>query len=174
MTKYSDEAIKHAIALVSEIENQSDRGAVIIGAAWVEEELLAAIDFYLMDVKKSKDRLLSRSGPLSSFSAKIDLACVIAIVSEEIALDLHAIREIRNDFAHSVLGKDDNALSFSSEHIKHKCLSLRCIKYEKHRDPRLAFIRACAVLNSDLYIYKLMEERISNKFTIQVHNEQSP
>lgn len=170
MTTYSDEAIKQAIALVSEIETQSDRGAAIVGAAWVEEELLAAIDFYIKDVKKSKDRLLNRSGPLSSFSAKIDLACVISIISEEIASDLHSIREVRNEFAHSVLGKDGSALSFSSQHIRDKCLALRCVKYEGHHDPRVAFIRACAVLNSDLYMYKLIEEPINNKFTIQVHN----
>lgn len=171
MTHYSEQAFEQAIALVQEIENQTDRGAAIVGAAWVEEELYAAAKSFLEQDNKAWDRLFRKSGPLSSFSAKIDLARLLGIISAVIASDLHIIRDVRNEFAHSVLDRNNLAPSFSAPHIKDKCLALRCVEHEKHHDPRAAFIRACAVLNSDLYLYKLVGEAICNRFTIQAHIE---
>jgi len=171
MTLYSEQSIQQSLALVQEIETQTDRGASIVGAAWVEEELLASIESFLEKDKKAWDRLFRKSGPLSSFSAKIDLARLLGIISTVVASDLHIIREIRNEFAHSVLAKNNLASTFSTPHIKDKCLALRCVKHEAHHDPRVAFIRACAVLNSDLCLYKLMGESISNHFTIHAHVE---
>jgi DNA-binding MltR family transcriptional regulator len=156
MTEYSDEAIKQALSLVQEIENQTDRGAAIVGAAWVEEELHAAIESFLEKDKAAWDRLFRKSGPLSSFSAKIDLARLLGMVSNVVASDLHILREIRNEFAHSVLDKDKSVLSFRTARIKDKCLALRSVKHEEIHDPRVAFIRACAVLNSDFYLHKLV------------------
>lgn len=43
----SDEAIERSLALVTEVENQTDRGVAIVGVAWVEESLLAAIHSFL-------------------------------------------------------------------------------------------------------------------------------
>ena len=43
MALYSDQALQQALALVQEIETQTDRGAAIIGAAWIEEEINAAM-----------------------------------------------------------------------------------------------------------------------------------
>lgn len=171
MTFYSEQAIQQAIALVQEIETQTDRGAAIVGAAWVEEELQASIESFLSKEKKAWERLFRKSGPLSSFSAKIDLALLLGIVSAVIASDLHIIRDVRNEFAHSILDKNSLSPSFSTPHIKDKCLALRCVEHEAHLDPRASFIRACAVLNSDLYIYKLVGESISNRSTIRAHVE---
>jgi hypothetical protein len=171
MTAHSDEALKQALALVQEIETQTDRGASIVGAAWVEEELKAAIQSFLEQDKKASDRLFGRSGPLSSFSAKIDLSRLLSIVSPVIASDLHIVREIRNEFAHSVLDRNSMAPAFSAPHITDKCLALRCVAHEKLSEPRIAFIRACAILNSELLLFKLLGETVSSHFTIRAHIE---
>lgn len=173
MALYSDQALQQALALVQEIETQTDRGAAIIGAAWIEEEINAAIESFLNKDKSSWDRLFRKSGPLSSFSAKIDLARLLGIVSAVVSSDLHIIRTIRNDFAHSILEKDNSILSFNTPRIKDKCLAIRSVEHETLCDPRVAFIRACAVLNSDFYLYKLICPNIGNASQIRAHVENS-
>lgn len=173
MTLYSDQALQQSLALVQEIETQTDRGVAIIGAAWVEEEINAAIESFLEKDKYAWDRLFRKSGPLSSFSAKIDLARLLGITSAAVSSDLHIIRTIRNDFAHSILEKDHSILSFNTPRIKDKCLAIRSVEHEAICDPRVAFIRACAVLNSDFYIYKLICPNIGNPNQIRAHIEDS-
>lgn len=107
-------------------------------------------------------RLLGKSGPLSSFSTKIDLACVLGMCSRVIAKDLHMIREIRNDFAHNILAKDNAKLSFNSGHIRDKCMTLKCVEQEDPEAPRVAFVRACVILNSEFYIHRFMGLKVSN------------
>lgn len=158
----SDEAIERSIALVKEVENQTDRGVAIIGVAWVEESLLAAIHSFLEHDKSAWERLFRKSGPLSSLSAKIDLARLLGMTSNVITSDLHILRDVRNEFAHSVLDKDNSPLSFSTPRIKDKCLALRCVKHEDINEPRVAFIRACAVLNSDFYLHAFFGQKVSD------------
>lgn len=159
---HKEEALERELALVQELEHQSDRGAAIIGLAWVEEALQAALESFLEDDKTARDRLFRPSGPLSSLSAKIDLARLLGMITAVIAADLHVLRKIRNDFAHSVLAEDNSALSFETPYIKDKCIALKCVTHEKLRNPRHAFIRACAVLNSDFYIHKFFGQKVAD------------
>lgn len=155
-------ALEKMEALIAEMDGQSDRAAAIVGAAWIEEELEAAILSFLVDDKDSVKRLLGKSSPLSSFSAKIDLACLLGMSSRAIAKDLHTIREIRNEFAHNILAKDNAKLSFNSAHIRDKCMSIRCVAHEEIATPRIAFVRACAILNSDFFIHRFMGHKVSD------------
>jgi len=167
-SRQSDEAMERSLALVAEVANQTDRGVAIVGIAWVEEALMAAIYSFLEKDKSSWERLFRKSGPLSSLSAKIDIARLLGIMSSEIAADLHRLRDIRNEFAHSVLNKDNTPLSFSTMRIKDKCLALRCVKREKIRDPRKAFIRACAVLNADFTMVEFLGQQVSGSGRVVV------
>jgi hypothetical protein len=99
--------------------------------------------------------LFRRSGPLSSFSAKIDLARLLGMTSDVIHSDLHILRNIRNEFAHSIMGRDSFALTFQSPRIREKCMEIRCVRHEGLVEPRHVFMRACAVLNADFYVQKL-------------------
>jgi hypothetical protein len=72
------------------------------------------------------------------------------------------IREIRNDFAHNVLAKDNAKLSFNSGHIRDKCMTLKCAEHEAPETPRVAFVRACAILNSEFYIHRFMGLKVSD------------
>ncbi len=156
------EALKKTETLLTEINTQSDRGVAIIGMALLEEELQAAIISFLEDDKKSSERLFGRSGPLSNLSSKIDLARLLGMSSKAITSDLHILREIRNEFAHSVTSKDASILSFNSPHIKDKCLALQCVAHESISEPRVAFIRAFAILNADFYTHRFFSQKVSS------------
>ncbi|WP_139272204.1 hypothetical protein [Phytopseudomonas punonensis] len=121
-----------------------------------------AIQSFLIDDKDSKKRLLGKSSPLSSFSAKIDLACLLGMCSRDIAKDLHTIREIRNEFAHNIMARDKTKLSFNSGNIKDKCMYLKCVAHEKPKEPRVAFVRACAILNADFSIHRFFGQKVSD------------
>jgi hypothetical protein len=58
-------------------------------------------------------------GPLSTFSARIDLAYAFALIDEETHHDLHVIRDVRNNFAHPPEGEDFP--TFESEKVLQMC-----------------------------------------------------
>ncbi|MCE9550877.1 MAG: hypothetical protein K8R50_07720 [Betaproteobacteria bacterium] len=170
-TFFSDEAIERSLALVTELEQQTDRGVAIVGVAWIEEALVAAIQAFLEKDKSAWDGLFRKSGPLSSLSAKIDLARLLGMTSNAIYSDLHILREVRNEFAHSLFDKDNASLSFITPRIKDKCLALRCIRHESIAESRTAFIRACAVLNSDFYMHEFFGVPLVDGGRITVYGE---
>jgi hypothetical protein len=90
--------------IVDELEQQTDRGAAIIGAAFVESLLRQSLESRLRVgtalERRTANRLFATMGPLSSFSAKIDLGVLLGLYPETVQGDLHRLREVRNQFAH--------------------------------------------------------------------------
>lgn len=163
MSLDADRENKRLMALIEEMTGESDRSVAIVGAAWVEESLAAAIEAFLEPHAKSVERLLQRTGPLAAFSAKIDLARLLGMTSNEIWSDLHAIRKIRNEFAHVVAHEaDQTRLTFASGQINLMCMGLNCVSIEKPTDARAAFTRACAILNADFETVRFFGVRIEN------------
>lgn len=95
--------------ILRELEQQTDRGVAIIGAAYIEERLeetlLALFTDRIETVKyenqKVSKRLFKGTGPLTSLSAKIDTAFALGMLGDHSFQDLHLIRDIRNAFAHT-------------------------------------------------------------------------
>jgi hypothetical protein len=56
--------------------------------------------------KRTAKGLFGTMGPLSSFSAKIDLGVLLGLYPEEVRGDLHRLREVRNQFAHEAAPRD--------------------------------------------------------------------
>ncbi len=121
---FTESDLKRQTILLEEIENQSDRGAAIVGAAWLDEELIAAIKTKFIEDEKPTKNLFNGTGPLSSFSSKIELAYLLGIVNKNHYSDLHKIRKIRNEFAHEITSKEIETLNFSSAAIEHRCLNI--------------------------------------------------
>ena len=118
MWTHLDEASHRLIS--AEIDRQEDRGAAIIAAAFLEDRLL----FCLANHFKNRDRFLENQlfrglGPLSSFSAKIDIAFLLGIFDQEGRDQIHIIRRVRNAFAHTM-----TPLQFTSSNISDMCSNL--------------------------------------------------
>lgn len=160
---YSPEALAKMQALVDELNEQSDRGIAIVGAAWVEEAVAVSLESVLPKESKGRERLFRVDGPISTFSAKIDLLHMLGLISEHIRSDMHRLREIRNTFAHQITHSKTNAkLGFHIPDIKDKCLALKCVEHEGLTEPREAFIRACAILNADLEMVRYFGVKLLN------------
>jgi hypothetical protein len=157
--------------VIQELQSQSDRGVAIVGSAWVEEGLLGMLHAAFQPDPTIWKRATGNYGPLSTFSAKIDMAHLLRLVSSQIYSDLNAIRSVRNAFAHDVAHrKTYEKLSFTSSDMKEKCLGLGCVAHEKLLNPRHAFIRACAMLSAD---FESMQDfvQIPHLGTVNAYNE---
>jgi hypothetical protein len=76
-------------------------GAVLAAAADLDIELRKAIESKMRPLNSDlKSRLFDGYGPLSTLSAKIDLAHALSITTPEIYRELRKIQNLRNKFAH--------------------------------------------------------------------------
>jgi DNA-binding MltR family transcriptional regulator len=102
----SSEDVKGAAtAFLETIKAESDRGSVLVAAAFLDEalELLLRSKMKAEEkiVKQSVDPLLTGIGPLRSFWARTELCRALDFVADWEYEDLCQIRGLRNLFAHS-------------------------------------------------------------------------
>jgi hypothetical protein len=96
-------------SIFRQLANESDRGAVIVSAALLDDALLNMLKQRLCPSLEREDELFERIyAPLGTFAAKIDLAYRVGLINAEFRRILHLMRKLRNDFAHSVHNVDFN------------------------------------------------------------------
>ena len=107
--------------LYDTFRGESDRGAAIVGAAYLEARLAELIGAFLTkDATKASGAL---KWPLDIFGRSVHVAHWMRFTSEDEHHDLKKIGDIRNHFAHK--GYD---LSFSDAHVVAECSELRLWK----------------------------------------------
>ena len=91
-------------SFVEGIISEEDRATVILVAAKLDLLLYQILQKHLIPVPGSKDELLENDGPLSTFSAKINMTYRLGLIDNLFSRSLHLIRKIRNNFAHEIEG----------------------------------------------------------------------
>lgn len=94
-------ATEQARTVVLQMMAERGRGVVLVGAARLDlalEHLLLAV---MAPSSDPDDKLFTPDRSLGSFGAKISLAARLGLIKPNIEKALHAIRSVRNDFAHS-------------------------------------------------------------------------
>lgn len=86
---------------IADIQKETDRGVAMVAAAFFDDVLGAMIRARLVDDPKKVKKLLKYPGPLSSFAARIDMSYLLGLLGPKIRKALHAVRDVRNQFAHS-------------------------------------------------------------------------
>jgi DNA-binding MltR family transcriptional regulator len=101
MTNLDETFENLAKSLIASRKN-SHTMVVVVGTALLEELLGQAIKGKLRPITtKFEERLFDNYGPFSSFSARIDVAYALDILTDDIFAELNKLRRIRNKFAHS-------------------------------------------------------------------------
>ena len=113
--------------LADEFDNMSERAIALLGAAILDEALGEVIKLKLLDEKDIVKNQFGGQGALATFSAKIDIARLLAIYSKDAWSDLHIIRKIRNDAAHST-----RKFSFSASPTKERAQSIKLAETYLH------------------------------------------
>lgn len=104
----------------SEFSKESDRAAVILSAAMLDNALASLLKTNLAPINSSNDTLFDgANAPLSDFSSRIDMTNRLGLISNRFCRDLHLIRKIRNGFAHNIEG-----CSFEQSDVKSRILEL--------------------------------------------------
>lgn len=91
-------------AFMTEFISESDRAAVVLGAARIDAALYDLLVAFLQPAPDANDSLLDGDSPLATFSAKINLAYRLGLIDAQCSRALHLVRKIRNSFAHDVQG----------------------------------------------------------------------
>lgn len=101
----SEEVKSQAAVFLETIKAESDRGCVLVAAAFLDEALELLLRSKMKSapqiVKQSIDPLLTGIGPLKSFWARTELCRVLDFLADWEYDDLSRIRNLRNLFAHS-------------------------------------------------------------------------
>lgn len=105
--------------IFANLKDESDRGLVIIGAAYLDAAVGNLLASFFLEDRKAADDLLESERHLLSFAARTTLAYVLGLISKGEQHDLDIIRKTRNAFAHDVVA------SFSDSQVSSRCNELR-------------------------------------------------
>ena len=152
MTSTPENNTEHWYKLLNaELDGTSDRSCVITAASIIDHLLLELMRARLVLNSSSTDTLFDGpNAPFGTFSARTDAAYRVGLISSQLARDLHLIRRMRNDLAHSIIartfadpGVSDQVLHLiRSLKVKERCAYMLSPPYEGTRG---AFI-VCVIL----------------------------
>ena len=103
---------------VKELGNASPRAKAVVAASALDEILARFLEKELKDPRIAKRLIRRPYAPLGAFSARLDAAYGLNLISRNQYDALSTIREVRNQFAHRV------NCSFNDEDIAVLCLRL--------------------------------------------------
>ena len=110
---FAEKNAAEAAAFVRSLTNESERAAVVLGAAKLDALLELLLKRSLLACPGGKDDLFDTERPLGTFSAKISAAYRLGLIDKDFEYALQVVRKIRNSFAHSI---ENETLSKSSHH----------------------------------------------------------
>lgn len=100
-----------------QMKGESDRGAVIVSAALIDEILLEILKKQLLPAAKLDNDELFKNGPLTEFGARVHLAYRIGLIRKNVKEALLRIAKIRNAFAH-ISGHEGFNNQATQDHIR--------------------------------------------------------
>jgi DNA-binding MltR family transcriptional regulator len=101
-------------AAVKDFGAQTDRGVAIIAVSLLEKMLENVLALRMMPLSNKRyAEMFGKMAPLSTFDAKIEMALTLGVISENFYYQLHALRKVRNAFAHRI-----EALTFDHPEIR--------------------------------------------------------
>lgn len=94
-------AAEQARHVAVQMMTERGRGLVLVGAARLDLALEHLLKAVMAPSDDPDDKLFTPDRSLGSFGAKISLAARLGLIDTSIEAALHAVRTIRNDYAHS-------------------------------------------------------------------------
>ncbi len=135
------------------VETESDRGAIIITAAMIEDTLTQAIRSKMAHLNsKELSDLFDYSGPMGTFSAKIKSAQAIGIIDRATRSHIEVIKEMRNACAHS-----QQPLTFADNELRDAVFSMLTEDAVASYDGDVDYIRKSFVLMAAFFAHIIVE-----------------
>lgn len=89
------------VSMMRDLASETDRGVALIVSAWLDDALDHLLRASVVQHKKLAEGLFGPDRPLGTFSARINVAFAFGVINTKHFDDLHALRAIRNRFAHT-------------------------------------------------------------------------
>ena len=144
-----EEDIKDFSAFLREFQDETDRGAALVGAAVIDDRLAETLRAFMVSNNAASALLDGGTAPLGTFSSRIDATYALGLISAHEHSECHIIRRIRNEFAHRKHG-----VTFMDQKIRGLCDTLQSDLpggREKFKDmPRQIFINAVVLISMGL------------------------
>lgn len=138
------------------ISNESDRGAVLVSAALIDDGLKQLIVKKLVSSGSKVDRLFDGgNAPLGTFSARIEMAYRLGLIQQSTKELLNIFRKIRNEFAHHY-----DEVSFNDVRVRQRLKSL----FSKHDDIMTALMETAKSCCADVMGEKVDSPAVDDFF----------
>jgi len=138
---------------LEEFQKENDRGAAIIGAAFLDEHLKQLLANFMVDDPNEGKDLVSDTSPLGSFGARIRATYCLGLISREYFESLKLIKDVRNAFAHQLHGR-----TFDDKDVADACKKLQALQPLKSRftqTPRQMFVTSAIFVLMDIGVRAL-------------------
>lgn len=137
--KLEGDALKDFNEFLAEFQDETDRGAALVGAALIDQRLKETLAAFFADQEVGAELLdPKRNGPLSTMGARIKMALCLGLIARDEFEECKLISKIRNEFAHRTHGT-----TFRDQTIAALCFKLRITFPTKlprlNEHPRLLF-----------------------------------
>ena len=124
MTKEHLISIEFGKRVAEALSDEFDRACVILVASWADHFLRIKLANEFSDGNsRARSSLFSSNGPFATFSAKLNVAFCANWIDRDVYHDLNVLRELRNEFAHSI-----DSHSLNDETFRSKIATLRVPK----------------------------------------------
>lgn len=134
---------------LSEFQDETDRGAALVGAALLDLRLSETLRAFMVGPKAASDLLDGGTAPLGTFSSRIKATFALGLIDAHERAECDLIRRVRNEFAHQPHG-----ITFVDPKIEALCDKLRSDLpggRESHLGkPRFVFINAVILVAARL------------------------
>lgn len=152
------ERLAQVIAFRRTLNSESDRGAALMAAAFLDVELKEMLQFFFVEEKTIHERYFGYNGPCGAFSGRIDTAFLLGLISRSDQKDLTTIRKIRNDFAHV-----HEVISFDTPAIRDRCLNMSWRGGDVEGKPREKYVRSVMTVTSSIHSAYLLKPIFSER-----------
>jgi mannitol operon repressor len=116
-----DDALKDFNEFLREFQDETDRGAALVGAALIDLRLKETLAAFFADQKVGAELLEAKgNGPLSTMGARIKIALCLGLIDRDEFEECKLISKIRNEFAHRTHGT-----TFRDKTIAAYCFKLK-------------------------------------------------
>jgi len=150
------EQIYEIITFRTALTEETDRGCALMAASFLEHRTGELLKSFFVADENLHQSLLNGNGPLSSFSSRIDVAYSVGVIPKMMRNDLHLLRKIRNEFAHT-----PEEINFQTPSIADRCRILNYAGTARTTiDPRESFIRAMMGIDGSIFVKMLSLQNV--------------
>ena len=147
--KVKEEDVSYFSKFLKEFQDETDRGAALVGAALIDSRLDRILSSHLIECKEAKELIEGGNACLSTLSAKSKLCYCLGLITSLEFCEIETIRKIRNEFAHQVHGLD-----FHNQRVRDLCNNLKANTPDNSRfggNPRQLFINSIILTSLSLW-----------------------